>query len=115
MGKRQRVEAVLRGERPDRTPVSFWLHFPEHDHDGDLLAEVLIEFQRRWDLDFVKMMPSGMYGTEDYGCEAGDPDPETGAQMLLRGPIRRVEDWADVKPVPVDKGARGRELRCLRQ
>lgn len=115
MGKRRRVEAVLNGQRPDRTPVSFWLHFPEYDHDGDLLAEALIEFQRRWDLDFVKMMPSGMYGTEDYGCEAGEPNPDTGSKRLLSGPFKTVEDWANIKPVAPDKGARGRELHCLQQ
>lgn len=111
--KRARLQAVLEGRKPDRTPISFWQHFPDVDHDADLLAEVLIDFQRRYDLDFVKMMPSGMYGTEDFGCEAGDPDPETGAKRLLKGPISRVSDWAALRPVPPDKGARGRELRCL--
>lgn len=111
--KRERLQAVLEGRKPDRTPISFWQHFPDVDHDADLLAEVLIDFQRRYDLDFVKMMPSGMYGTEDFGCEAGDPDPETGAKRLLKGPISRVSDWAALRPVPPDKGARGRELRCL--
>lgn len=111
--KRERLQAVMEGRRPDRTPVSFWQHFPDLDHDAEQLAEALVEFQRRYDLDFVKLMPSGMYGTEDFGCETGEPDPETGAKRLLKGPISQVSDWAALRPVPPDRGARGRELRCL--
>ena len=28
MNKRERVMAVIRGQKPDRIPSGFWLHFP---------------------------------------------------------------------------------------
>lgn len=115
MTKRERLVAAIEGRRPDRTPVSFWRHFPEIDGDPGLLARAMIDFQRRFDLDLVKLMPSGMYGTEDYGCEAGDPDPVTGAKRLLASPVDGPEGWAALeRPLPPGQGARGRELECLR-
>ncbi|MBM3469613.1 MAG: hypothetical protein FJX73_02325 [Armatimonadetes bacterium] len=115
MTKRERLLAAVEGRRPDRTPVSFWRHFPRIDHDPELLAEAMIEFQEQFDLDLVKLMPSGMYGAEDYGCEVGDPDPTTGAKRLLASPVDGQQGWAALeRPLPPEQGARGRELVCLR-
>ncbi len=33
MSKRERLEAAIRGERPDRTPVALWRHFPGDDQN----------------------------------------------------------------------------------
>ena len=54
MTKRERVEAVLRGERPDRVPVCFWHHF------GNLPPEETVRehvrFFRESGEDILKMM-----------------------------------------------------------
>ncbi|MBR6028123.1 MAG: hypothetical protein IKP40_03465 [Clostridia bacterium] len=54
MTRRQRVEAVLRGEKPDRTPVCFWHHF------GVLSPEQTVQAHVRWleesGIDLLKMM-----------------------------------------------------------
>ncbi len=113
MTKRERIETVIRGEPADRLPVSFWWHYPHIDHDPDRLAEAIVRDHREFNLDFVKMMPSGMYGVEDWGCEVGDPNPELGFKRLLSSPIRSVQDWRSITPRPAETGARGRELRCL--
>lgn len=112
--KRERVVAAAFGGHPDRVPVSFWRHSADSDHDADQLAEAMVAFQRAYDLDIVKLMPSGMYGTEDFGAIAGDPDPTTGAKRLIEGPIGSAGDWVRLQVAPPDQGARGRELRCLR-
>lgn len=114
MTKRERVAAAVAGGRPDRVPVSFWHHFPDADHDSGQLADVTVAFQRAYDLDLVKLMPSGMYGTEDFGVVAGDPDPITGAKRLIEGPIDDAGDWARLRVAPPEGGSRGRELRCLK-
>lgn len=114
MTKRERVAAAVAGARPDRVPVSFWRHFPDADHDAGQLADATIAFQRTYDLDLVKLMPSGMYGTEDFGTVAGDPDPATGAKRLIEGPIGDAGDWVRLRVASPEGGARGRELRCLR-
>ncbi len=113
MTKRERLQALLDGKPLDRAPVSFWWHYPVIDDRPDLLAEAIVRDYHAYDLDFVKMMPSGMYGVEDWGCRVGDPDPDFGSKRLLAGPIRALEDWRTITPRPPEQGARGRELRCL--
>ncbi|MBO4299078.1 MAG: hypothetical protein J5998_09780, partial [Clostridia bacterium] len=54
MTKRQRVEAVMRGEKPDRAPVCFWHHF------GALAPEETVRAHVGWfresGEDILKMM-----------------------------------------------------------
>ncbi len=113
MNKRERIQAVLYGKPVDRTALSFWWHYPAIDDRAELLAEAIVRDYRAYDLDFIKMMPSGMYGVEDWGCQVGDPDPVLGFKRLLDGPIHVLEDWRKITPRSPDQGARGRELRCL--
>ncbi|MGC8810120.1 MAG: uroporphyrinogen decarboxylase family protein, partial [bacterium] len=78
MTKNERIMAVIQKKEMDHTPVSFWWHYPELDENPKLLAEAIVNDHLAFDLDFVKMMPSGMYGVEDWGCEVGDVDLEMG-------------------------------------
>ena len=54
MTRRQRVEAVLRGEKPDRTPVCFWHHFGALSPEETVRAHVKWLEERGGDL--LKMM-----------------------------------------------------------
>lgn len=113
MTKRERMVATISGRAPDRVPISFWRHFPDVDQDAGALAEAMIAFQRTYDLDLVKLMPNGMYGTEDFGCRIGNPDPVTGAKRLVESPIHDIGDWERLPAPDPTRGARGRELQCL--
>jgi len=115
MNKDERVLAAIQGKPLDRVPVSFWWHYPEIDNNPVLLAEAIVSDHHKYDLDFIKMMPSGMYGVEDWGCEVGDPDPEMGFKKLLSGPIGDPDDWKKITTRSPYEGARARELRCLRE
>ena len=55
----QRIEAAIRGEPTDRAPISLWRHWPEFDQDPRTLAEAMVNWQRRYDFDLVKFMPTG--------------------------------------------------------
>jgi len=112
--KRERVTLSISGQTPDRVPVSFWRHFPDIDHDPAALADAMVDFHRTHDLDLVKLMPNGMYGTEDFGCQIGNPDPVTGAKRLVESSVRDADGLARLPVLPPGKGARGRELRCVR-
>ena len=114
MTKRERVLAAL-GRRPvDRPPVAFWRHVPEVDHTPGGLAEAMLGFQRRWDLDLIKLMSSGVYCVEDWGCRVAYRGSPNGAKTCTQHAVTEVSDWAKLKPLDAGQGALGRELEALR-
>ncbi|HYB72972.1 MAG TPA: uroporphyrinogen decarboxylase family protein [Candidatus Sulfotelmatobacter sp.] len=113
MTKRERIEAAVHGRPVDRVPISFWRHFPEAEMDAESLAEALAAFQRRYDLDFVKMMPNATYATEDWGCETAYTGDPMGARKVLKGVVHESDDWRRIRPVDPRDGAFGREVRCV--
>lgn len=73
MTKRERVLAAVARQPVDRPPVAFWRHVPDVDHTAEGLAAAMLDFHRRWDLDLIKVMSSGVYCVEDWRCTAGLP------------------------------------------
>jgi len=106
--------AALRGETVDRAPISFWCHFPEIDHDPHSLADTLIGFHEKFDLDFIKVMPSGVYCVEDWGCQVHYTGAPNGAKTCREHAVKKFADWEKIRPLDADRGALGRELKCLR-
>ncbi|HEU4438613.1 MAG TPA: uroporphyrinogen decarboxylase family protein [Methylomirabilota bacterium] len=114
MDKRSRVMAALRREPVDRPPVSFWRHVPDVDHTAAGLAEAMLAFQRRWDLDFVKVMSSGVYCVEDWGCQVAYRGSPNGAKQCTKHAVERRADWDRIRPLDPGAGALGRELEAVR-
>lgn len=112
--KRERVKAALAGGPVDRIPIGLWRHFPDIDLDPTALAEALLDFHRRYDLDFIKVMPNGVYCVEDWGCETAYPGGWSGARTCVRHAVQRIEEWSRLRPLDPSAGALGRELACLR-
>lgn len=107
----ERIRMVLRGEQTDRIPFSFWTHLPHVDLDPLKLAEETYEFYRRFQLDFIKSMPNGMFAVEDYGCECDFSDiPNGGVAKITKYAVEKPEDWLTLAEPDVTKGALGREL-----
>lgn len=97
--KRERVVAALRGEVADRVPISLWGHFPSDPHRAEDLAAETIAFQRRYDWDFIKFMPSGMYYPEALGCTLTPASGPGAVNGLSDSIVKRPEDWERL-PVP---------------
>jgi uroporphyrinogen decarboxylase len=114
MDKRARVMAALRREPVDRPPVSFWRHVPDVDHTASGLAEAMLAFQRRWDLDFVKVMSSGVYCVEDWGCQVAYRGSPYGAKQCTKHAVERRADWDRIRALDPGAGALGRELEAVR-
>jgi uroporphyrinogen decarboxylase len=114
MDKRERVLSAIRRGPVDRPPVSFWRHVPEVDHTAAGLAEAMLAFQRRWDLDFVKVMSSGVYCVEDWGCSVAYEGSPNGAKQCIRHAVQSRADWARITPLDAGAGALGRELEAIR-
>jgi uroporphyrinogen decarboxylase len=114
MTKRQRVLTALARKPVDRPPVSFWRHVPEVDHTASGLAQAMLRFHERWDLDLIKVMSSGVYCVEDWGCKVAYLGSPNGAKQCTEHAVRAIDDWARLKPLDPGAGALGRELEALR-
>jgi uroporphyrinogen decarboxylase len=115
MTRRERLEAAFQGRPVDRPPISFWQHFPGRDHDAALLAEATATYQRRFDLDFVKLMPTGMYAVMDYGVAVAPSGDAIGTTRYASGPIHAPTDWDRLPPASPARGVLGREVEAVRR
>ena len=114
MNKSERVAAALSRQPVDRPPVAFWRHAPDVDHTARGLADAMLAFHRRWDLDLIKVMSSGVYCVEDWGCQVAYDGAINGAKRCTRHAVQAREDWARIKTLDVGAGALGRELEAVR-
>ena len=110
---RQRLEQSLSGEKPDRTPVAFWHHFPVDDQHPETLAKATLAFQKQFDFDLVKIMPPSSFCLKDWGVEdAWRGNPE-GTRDYTRRAIHAPEDWQNLSTLDPQAGYLGRQLACL--
>ncbi len=97
MTKRERVAAAIAGQPVDRAPVAFWRHAPDVDHKAKGLAEAMLAFHRRWDLDLIKVMSSGVYCVEDWGCEVAYQGSPNGAKVCTAHAVKTTADWGRLR------------------
>ncbi|PNV62937.1 uroporphyrinogen decarboxylase [Clostridium sp. chh4-2] len=94
MTKRERLNTVLSGKLADRPPICAYKHFPGREHTAAGLAEAMLEFQSRYDWDFVKIQSRGCYlleawgDTYDYSVYENQVFPK-----LVHRQIRSIEDF----------------------
>lgn len=115
MTKTERVRAAVRFEEVDRIPISLWPHFTDVDQDYERLARAQFQHYQMLDLDFVKLMPFGLYGVEDYGVKIEKfylPDqwPQVAEEF-----IKTDGDWERIVPLDVKKGTYGDQLHYARR
>lgn len=110
----QRVEAALAGAAVDRPPIALWRHFPDDDQHVDQLVAHTLDWQRRWDFDLVKFMPSGTYGVEDWGAVSAYTGQANGARVVTQPAVVRTEDWLRIGDLDVRRGVYGRQNEALR-
>jgi uroporphyrinogen decarboxylase len=74
MNKIERVATVLRGDAPDRPPVSLWYHFGLQHEGGAAIARASLEFFNHYDFDFLKVMNDYFYPAPDGVNTVSGPD-----------------------------------------
>ncbi len=114
MTKGERVRAALARGAVDQAPVAFWRHVPEVDHTAAGLAEAMLAFHRRFDLDLIKVMSSGVYCVEDWGCRVAYTGSPNGAKQCVEHAVKSAGDWARIRELDPGAGALGRELDAVR-
>ncbi|MEE9296914.1 MAG: uroporphyrinogen decarboxylase family protein [Phycisphaerae bacterium] len=93
MNKVERVLAVVRGEQPDRPPVSFWHHFAADQRSGHAAVKAHLKHLDTYDIDFLKVM-----------FDLGYPHDT---------PIRSIADLAGLTVTRGDAGVFGEHLATI--
>ena len=112
MDKMERIRGALWGERVDQVPLALWRHFHRQDRDPMALAQATSDFARRYDLDLVKLTPSGLYAVEDWGAEIVYPDTDTDPPYLAQPAVTDPEGWRALRQYGT--AALDRELEFIR-
>lgn len=115
MKKKERISAVLAGKSIDRVPVAFWRHWPGDDQRADSLAAVALDFQRRFDLDFIKLPVSSTYTVADYGVKYCYQGNLTGDCTYIERVIKKEDDWERIQPLDITKGTYGWHLDAIKK
>lgn len=114
MNREERVRAVIEGKEPDRTPVSVWFHFSAVDQDPVSLAEAEADFVEKYDYDFIKMMPFGNYGIQDFGAKL-DIFCQPNKPVLLAEPgIHCIDDYWNLPYISGLQGTYGKQVEFAR-
>jgi uroporphyrinogen decarboxylase len=110
----ERIQATLRGEEVDHVPVSLWRHFPVEDETAQGLAAAMIRWQRTFDFDLVKFMPTGTYGVHDWGAETAYGPPAGGTRIVTKPGLTSAEQWSRLPLLDPHQGSLGREVEAIR-
>lgn len=115
LNHRERLLAAIRGEEVRPVPVAFWHHFPEFDGDPATFADATVAFYRRYQVDLVKLMPTGMYSVVDYGVKIRPSDDDLGTTVYVSGPIAGESDWEKLPSATPDKGLLADQVAMVRR
>lgn len=114
MNHRERIHAAIRGEPTDHVPVALWQHFRDDDLDANKFAARVVEFQRRYDFDFVKATPASGYPAEMYGATFRPVDNTEGTRAYVTRPVNALADWDKLAPLTAANPVFVRELAALK-
>ena len=110
MNKIERLEAAIAGKEVDRVPYSIWYHLSAVDQDPVSLAEETVALSKKYDYDFVKMMPFGLYGVQDLGAKINIFSQQGKPPLVARPGIQSISDYLALQPIPAIQGTYGKQL-----
>jgi len=114
MNHRERINAALRGELVDRVPVALWRHFPGDDLHAEKLAARVVEFQKKFDFDFVKVTPASGFRGEMYGATYVDGKNREGTRAYVTLPVQALNDWEKIVPLDASNPVFVREFTAIK-
>jgi uroporphyrinogen decarboxylase len=110
---RDRIRAILKGEMPDRVPISLWRHFYEKESTAESLADAMIDFQKKYDWDFMKVNPRASYHIEGWGAKVEFNHGSSRKTKVVEYPIKKAEDWKKIEALTFSNKALEEQLRAL--
>ena len=115
MNRVERIKASLKSESVDRIPVSMWQHYSDVDQDPISLAEIQIEFVKKYDYDFIKLMPFGTYTVQDWGAKIKFYCDKYKEPIVEDYAIRSIDDWKTLEVFPAYYGTWGKTLQLAQR
>lgn len=112
--KRERLEAMIAGEAPDRPPVALWRHWPGDDQDAAALAAAHLKWQQDYDWDLVKVSPASSYCLVDWGVKDRWEGAAEGTRTYLKRIIREPDDWDRLTVLDPAQGMLATQIEALR-
>ena len=114
MTKRERLEATVAGQPVDRLAVALWRHWPSDDQRAEDFARCVLDFQRAFDFDLIKVTAASEYCVADWGAESRWVGNEEGTREWGRRVMQRPEDWTRLKVLDARKGMLNEMVMALR-
>lgn len=111
---RERIQACIKGEATDQTPIAFWRHFPEEDQDPETLAAMTIKFQQTYDFDIVKVTPASSFMVKDWGVEDEWKNNPEGSREYSKRVIQKPKDWETLQSLDPNAPHLAAQLKCLK-
>lgn len=114
MEKRERLERTFAGDITDRVPAALWRHWPGDDQRSSDLARAVLDFQKTYDWDFIKITPDKTYSVTDYGVQHTWAGNISGTRDITRYPVTRTLDWTDLRALDPTRGTLGKTHEAVR-
>lgn len=111
MNKFERIRAALKLEEVDRVPANLWYHLSAADQDSRTLAETLVANNDKYDFDFIKLMPFGLYSVQDWGVKVKIFNKVGEPPIVDDYAIHEIEDWSKLDVLPATYGTWGKTLQ----
>jgi len=112
--KRKRLESIINGKLADRPPISAWRHFTKQENNPTDLAKVLVEFQRKYDWDFMKINPKAVYYHEAWGNEYDYSVYNDVVPTRIKHVIHDAEDLKKINELPGNEGVFAEQLETIK-
>lgn len=113
MNKVERLKATIVGEEVDRPPIALWRHWPVDDQDPSALARATVEFQRRYDFDFIKVTPASSFCIRDWGATDCWEGHFHGTRTYGDRVVGDISDWSRIVPRSPYEGHLAKQLEVL--
>ena len=114
LNKWERVLAAARGEQVDRVPMSFWRHHAVQEWSPQSLADLTLQQFLEYDLDFIKLTPTGIYPYQDWGPTVRFSRDDRVHPECVDAAVKSSDDWDELLALDVNSGALGRELSAIK-
>jgi uroporphyrinogen decarboxylase len=115
LSHKERIERILNGKEIDRPAISAWRHFYHRENSANDLANAMIEFQRKYDWDFMKINPRASYFIEDWGAIYTPSSEQLVKAVKVSMPITKVADWVKINPLEPSAGSLGEILAATKK